>query len=153
MKNRSTEDLQFPRAFYRILPSQYKEIFPEILDFLILAHRSADKILFLQTITKINEILANINHKVEQELQNILTIQSINSADEKRARVGLLITEITHYKQIVQSKLYLKMENNIAVQYPIAVTIKLMQIMCEKGQYLYSIIKSFKNDSVVAKDA
>ena len=113
MSKPSSEDFQFPRAFYKILPSQYKEILPKILDFLLKVHRSKDVILFFQTLTKINEILANINHKVEQGLQNILINQNCKGADENKARLGILITEINQYKQIVQSKLYLKMEKNI----------------------------------------
>ena len=118
MFKNSIEELQFPPEFNDIKPSQYKFILPKILDFLIKTHQCGDDILYLQTLTKINEILANINNIIEQELQKILVNQHITDNDEKIALLRLLINEIRQYKKIVQSKFCLKMEHDTTLQYP-----------------------------------
>ena len=134
----TVENMEFPMEFNNIHPEQYKILLPSILDFLIKAQRSNEKVLYFQTITKINEIVANMSFIVDEKCNDILLTSYDNC--EKIALLLLIVNDIKSHKKIVQSKFYLKVDDTNPIQYPLPVTSRLLEILTEKEKFVLKFV-------------
>jgi hypothetical protein len=136
-----SETIEFPVEFNNIHPEEYELLLPDILDFLMKTQRSNDRSLYFQTITKINEIVANMSYNIDKKLYKIILNEITSDNVEKSALLLMLVNEIKSHKKIVYSKFYLNTENAQKIQYPTPVTLKLLEILSAKENFILKFVK------------
>ena len=130
-----------PKRFSDVKVQDYVNVFPELLDGAILAHRHKNLVLYQLFEAQILRIQNNVLQSVDNEIAKALSEEMHNKTD---MQIGILENSLQQIKQLklmIEEKLHLEFKEGKLVSYPIPITIQSQIQLKNEEKNILSLLK------------